>query len=400
MKKTLFIGFCLLGTALTANTQLKVISDGSVYIKCDTVYGRTDVNIGCRRNGMTYLYDNYYKTGLRTYAYNTESYGHCIGVFGEARLSNTAQWWKSVGVKGIGGGAHTGYNIGVSGSIHTNAGGTGIFGANQDNASVSFSDNYAGYFYGPVHIEGLITATSGLYNPSDMRLKHDVVAVEDNETEKGSTLENLTSLKVLEYGLRTPQQEAIAKMPDSMKPTGEDPNPDIRHYGVSAQALKEMYPDLVHEGEDGFLSVNYVEMVPLLLRSVQELKAKVEALTGKYEADGDAASRRESCLSNSAEITTAASADTRVSPINAVLYQNTPNPFNAQTEIRFSLPDNAPSSYIYIFDMTGKMQKQIPVDPGQQSVTINGYELSAGIYLYSLVVGGKEIDTKRMILSK
>lgn len=39
MKKTLFIGFCLLGTALTANAQLKVISDGSVYIKCDTVYG-------------------------------------------------------------------------------------------------------------------------------------------------------------------------------------------------------------------------------------------------------------------------------------------------------------------------------------------------------------------------
>ena len=400
MKKTLFIGFCLLGTALTANAQLKVISDGSVYIKCDTVYGRTDVNIGCRRNGMTYLYDNYYKTGLRTYAYNTESNGHCIGVFGEARLSNSAQWWKSVGVKGVGGGAHTGYNIGVSGSIHTNAGGAGIFGANQDNTSVSFSDNYAGYFYGPVHIEGLITATSGLYNPSDMRLKHDVVSMEDKEAEKGSTLENLTSLKVLEYGLRTPQQDAIAALPDSMKPTGEDPNPDIRHYGVSAQALKELYPDLVHEGEDGYLSVNYVEMVPLLLRSVQELKAKVEALTGKYEADGDATSRREFRLSNSAEITTAASADTRVSPINAVLYQNTPNPFTAQTEIRFSLPDNAPSSYIYIFDMTGKMQKQIPVDPGQQSVTINGYELSAGIYLYSLVVGGQEIDTKRMILSK
>ena len=65
-----------------------------------------------------------------------------------------------------------------------------------------------------------------------------------------------------------------------------------------------------------------------------------------------------------------------------------------------SLPDDAPASYIYIFDMTGKMQKQIPVDPSQQSVTINSYELSAGIYLYSLVVGGKEIDTKRMILSK
>jgi len=83
-----------------------------------------------------------------------------------------------------------------------------------------------------------------------------------------------------------------------------------------------------------------------------------------------------------------------------VLYQNTPNPFTAQTEIRFSLPTDAPQAFIYIFDMNGRMQKQIPVDPSQQSVTINGYELSAGIYLYSLVVGGQEIDTKRMILSK
>jgi hypothetical protein len=85
---------------------------------------------------------------------------------------------------------------------------------------------------------------------------------------------------------------------------------------------------------------------------------------------------------------------------NAVLYQNTPNPFTVQTEIRFSLPENAKNAYIYIFDINGRMQKQIPVDPSMQSVTINGYELQAGIYLYSLVVGGQEIDTKRMILSK
>ena len=78
-RKMLFIGLCILGTALSANAQLKVFSDGSVFIKCDTVYGRTDANIGCHRSGMTYLYDNYYETGLRTYTYNTESNGHCIG---------------------------------------------------------------------------------------------------------------------------------------------------------------------------------------------------------------------------------------------------------------------------------------------------------------------------------
>ncbi len=392
MKKILFIGLCLLGTALTANAQLKVNSDGTVYMNADSVYGRTLVNIGNRHPGMTYLDNYYYNTGLRVLAKNPLSTGHCIGVFGEACLSNTSQFWTSVGLEGVGGGANTGYNFGVAGYIRTNSGGAGIFGANQGNVSFGLSGNYAGYFYGPVHIEGLITATSGLYNPSDMRLKHNVVDMADKEQEKGSTLENLTSLRVLEYGLRTPTQDAIAALPDSMKPTGKDPNLDIRHYGVSAQDLKELYPDLVREGDDGYLSVNYVEMVPLLLRSLQELKAELDVLKGNNDSDGNSTARRESSLSNSA--------DTRVSPVNAVLYQNTPNPFTAQTEIRFSLPDDAPQAYIYIFDMTGKMQKQIPVNPSQQSVTINGYELSAGIYLYSLVVGGQEIDTKRMILSK
>ena len=85
---------------------------------------------------------------------------------------------------------------------------------------------------------------------------------------------------------------------------------------------------------------------------------------------------------------------------SASLQQNTPNPFSSQTKIRFTLPDNTRNAYIYIFDMNGKMQKQIAIDSSMDSVTINGYELAAGIYLYSLVVNGQEIDTKRMILSK
>jgi len=50
--------------------------------------------------------------------------------------------------------------------------------------------------------------------------------------------------------------------------------------------------------------------------------------------------------------------------------------------------------------MSGKMQKQISVTTDMQSITIEGYELRAGMYIYSFVVGGKEIDTKRMILTK
>ena len=387
ISKTTFVGLCLLGSALTASAQLKVTSDGTTYLKGDSVYGRTAVNIGTCKTGMTSLSSYYFSTGLRTFAYNTGSTGHCVGVFGEAKLSNDSQWWTSAGLWGVGGGAYTGYNFGTVGTLHTNVGGAGVFGANQDNAVMGLSGNYAGYFYGPVYVVGQVYSTVGFNSPSDMRLKRNILPLTDKERNTGSTLDNLLGLEVLEYNLRTPQQESIAALPDSLKPTGKDPNPDIRHYGVSAQELQKIYPDLVSEGEDGYLSVNYVEMVPLLLRSIQQLSAKVQELEGE---DGGPVRKAAPAVTAIAKTTAT----------QAVLYQNTPNPFTAQTEIRFSLPDDAPQAYIYIFDMTGKMQKQISVDPDQQSVTINGYELQAGIYLYSLVVGGQEIDTKRMILSK
>ena len=37
---------------------------------------------------------------------------------------------------------------------------------------------------------------------------------------------------------------------------------------------------------------------------------------------------------------------------------------------------------------------------GKQEITINGNSFVPGMYLYSLVIDGKEIDTKRMILTK
>ena len=55
---------------------------------------------------------------------------------------------------------------------------------------------------------------------------------------------------------------------------------------------------------------------------------------------------------------------------------------------------------ICIFDMTGKTIKKLPISSGMESVSIGGYELGEGMFLYSLVVNGQEIDTKRMIISK
>ena len=399
--RTFSLCLFLIGTALTASAQLKVANGGTIYMRGDSVYGRTNVSIGHKTDSMTNISNSHF-TGLRSLLYNDLSTGHAIGVYGEARQSVPNSHYSSMGMWGIGTGAYTGHNIGVAGTLRTGSKGAGIYGTNQDGAFFGLGSGLAGYFYGRVHVEGLVYSTVGFVSPSDMRLKYNVVTIADKERRTGSTLDRLASLDVLEYNLRTPRQDAISAMPESQRPKGEDPNPDIRHYGVSAQELQKIFPDLVYEDEEGYLSVNYVELVPLLLRSMQELKAEVDELKGKevaYGAGVDAYGDLQTATRSEASSRQATAIDDATAT-RAVLYQNTPNPFTAQTEIRFSLPGDAKQAFIYIFDMNGRMQKQIPVSPSQQSVTVAGYELQAGIYLYSLVVGGQEIDTKRMILSK
>ena len=40
----------------------------------------------------------------------------------------------------------------------------------------------------------------------------------------------------------------------------------------------EAYPEVVYEGQDGFLGINYIELVPILIRSIQEMQQEIESL--------------------------------------------------------------------------------------------------------------------------
>ncbi|MGL5888247.1 MAG: T9SS type A sorting domain-containing protein [Bacteroidia bacterium] len=84
-----------------------------------------------------------------------------------------------------------------------------------------------------------------------------------------------------------------------------------------------------------------------------------------------------------------------------ILYQNQPNPFSTSTEIRYFLPETTQSAECIIYSMDGKQLKRIPLQgEGNGSITINANELYAGMFIYSLVVNGKEVETRRMILTQ
>ena len=85
---------------------------------------------------------------------------------------------------------------------------------------------------------------------------------------------------------------------------------------------------------------------------------------------------------------------------NGYLMQNQPNPFNHTTAIRYTLPEDAKNASLRIMDSNGRMLKEVKLADTKGEVTINAGELNSGSYSYSLIVDGRIIDTKQMILTK
>lgn len=91
--------------------------------------------------------------------------------------------------------------------------------------------------------------------------------------------------------------------------------------------------------------------------------------------------------------------ETQVIPDKAMLEQNIPNPFNQHSVIRYYLPAGSGKASIIITDMIGvKMNEFDLVSEGYGQVTVHAGSLSPGTYVYSLIINGKQADSKRMIL--
>jgi uncharacterized protein YlxW (UPF0749 family) len=56
------------------------------------------------------------------------------------------------------------------------------------------------------------------------------------------------------------------------------------HVGVLAQEVEAVLPEAVETGEDGYKSVKYSEITPLLIEAVKELKAEKDNLQATVES--------------------------------------------------------------------------------------------------------------------
>lgn len=172
------------------------------------------------------------------------------------------------------------------------------------------------------------------------------------------------------------------------KKEGENRSGDQLHFGFIAQEVEKEFPNLVSIDEKGNYGLNYVEFIPLLLNELKAQKSEINDLKSKMEA----LEEKVNALSGNRNT----SGDNQISS-SVSLEQNAPNPFSEETIIKFNAEDGAAS--INIYDLNGRQLQVIPVKKGEKQVIVSARTLSPGTYLYSLVVNGKPVASKKMIVT-
>ncbi|MDR2684658.1 MAG: tail fiber domain-containing protein [Prevotellaceae bacterium] len=391
MKTHLFL-FAVLICTNSVFGQLKVQDDGNVALVSQ---GDTEVS-NARMQIKTSLPYGLYITR------NSSSPGSAIGVssIGTGRMIGLEAYANatsgSSGALGVFGSVGSPLSTPTGGNFH------GVFGyLNSPNLMGSaltgivwatgtyfpMSQPLAGFFLGDVKIQGgELTIGTTVYT-SDKRYKKNI-AVLDGQ----STLNSVLSLNPVKYNLKQQYFTAGNSAEDAQQHELYSENSQMykkQHYGLIAQELQQLYPDLVYSDSLGYLGIDYIGIIPLLIQSIKELNAKIEHLEN---TNAQAAPMQVSANMAAAQ---------EIINRNAELFQNTPNPFNENSEIAFYLPQSVKSAMLCVYDMNGKQLSQnIITERGDAKFVINGKSYAAGMYLYSLIVDNQVIDTKRMILTK
>lgn len=394
MKKTLFLAAMLL---FVNNSFAQLIVDSLGHVRIGSTDAPTSVltvgstnisgaGIGCSHTGKYGMYlsangltgEPAYGLKISSFSYNKN-----YGIHSQALLSGGSSPY-AYGVMGLAGLSEN--SIGVYGGIqgYTDViNMAGIYGTNSAAGSTSFSypGSYAGYFKGKLlatgTIYGTVTSLSNALNRSSSATTF--IQEEDEEP----VISRLSQVRNVLFSINNLDEEAEK---DSLE---EDPIYSKIHHGLDAEQLAEIYPELVEKDKKGNYWVNYIELVPILVKGINELSEELAELKGTSSRKVKAKKETTAIEESAAEVDMVR------------MDQNKPNPFSESTVITLSIPKDTKSAIIFIYDLSGKQVKSIPVsERGKTDITVYASDLTAGMYIYNLVVDGQVKVSRRMIVSE
>jgi hypothetical protein len=173
---------------------------------------------------------------------------------------------------------------------------------------------------------------------------------------------------------------------------------DKKHYGMIAQDVEKLFPEIVTEpaaGGSNHYAVNYSAYGVIAIKAIQEQQKKIETLEERI-VRLEAALTKAIGKSNSNVTKNEANSAVKEASNNA-LEQNQPNPFNQSTVIRHPLPQGS-TGQLQVYDVNGVLVKSLRVSSSQ--TVLNASELKAGTYTYTLIVDGAVTGSRKMVVVK
>lgn len=298
-KKTSLLAVFITVFSLCSHAQLKVTNNGLVAIACNNSSNSFSSYLSVGNSTSDYaasvkgsqLYSsgiyadagmstgNSWMIGIKGRSDRADVGLYKVGVWGDAVQGYINTIGRSYGVYGIAGNATSGWNFGVCGILDGGNYGTGIYGSASSYNIYAVDGIYAGYFNGPTKVAGNLKVTGSI---NGILLGASVNSSNGESIENGSFTNRLQSLRALSYTNEMDDEETVISgdtiIPAPELSSIEKQIKEHKHYGLDIEQLKDAFPELVYEEEDGKLSVNYIEMIPVLIQVINDLSSEVKSL--------------------------------------------------------------------------------------------------------------------------
>ena len=104
-----------------------------------------------------------------------------------------------------------------------------------------------------VLIQKDLIVEGAILNPSDITLKKNVKELVNNE---------ILNLSPVEFNFKSDESQK-------------------KHFGFIAQEMEKIFPDLVSNERLGYKTVNYIELIPLMLSKMKQMQTEIDSLKEK-----------------------------------------------------------------------------------------------------------------------
>lgn len=232
--------------------------------------------------------------------------------------------------------------------------------------STLYTNYTGGYSYGTgaikFHVNGNARA-NGIWTTSDKKFKKDIKPIKN-------ALETIQKIEGKTYLWN--------------KESFKDKNFDGGgHSGFIAQELEKVLPHLVATGENGEKAVNYMELMPYLVEAIKEQQTQINDLKNQLAENFKAQNQ------DLIELT------------NTKIINVSPNPSNDMITVSFNIEKSVQSAKLQVHDLNGTIISNLTINDRDNNITrtLQKDNFGKGIYVVSLVINGKSIDTKKIVFN-